>query len=52
MFGLLLVLGFINLLGFVTVIGWVWTIPATYVTLGVVYRKMFGVNNTTFASAA
>ena len=51
MFGLILVLGFINLLGFVTVIGWVWTIPATYVTLGVVYRKMFGVNNT-FAPAA
>ena len=52
MFGLILMLGLINLLGFVTVIGWIWTIPATYATLGVVYRKMFGVNNTTFTANA
>lgn len=43
MFGLVLSCLIINILGFVTLIGWIWTIPATYATLGVVYRKMFGV---------
>lgn len=50
MFGLMFMLGLINMLGFVTLIGWIWTLPATYATLGVVYRKMFGVNNTTFTA--
>lgn len=42
-FGLVLVLGLINMLGLVLMIGWIWTLPATFVTLGVVYRKVFGV---------
>ena len=41
--GLIIMLGLINMIGLVLMIGWIWTLPASLVTLGVVYRKVFGV---------
>ena len=46
--GLLLALGFINLATLVTLgIGLIWTIPFTYIAIGVLYQRVFGIEAAT-----
>ncbi len=49
-FGISLVLGLINLATIVTLgIGLIWTLPMTYIALGILYRKVFGIEPDTLA---
>jgi uncharacterized membrane protein len=48
MFGLMLVLFFINTLAFIPLgIGLIWTIPMSTIAMGIVYRNMFGCEQVT-----
>ena len=51
-FGISLVLGLINFATIFTLgIGLIWTLPMTYIALGILYRKVFGIEAETLAPA-
>lgn len=51
-FGISLVLGLINLATIVTLgIGLIWTLPMTYIALGILYRKVFGIEPDTLTAS-
>lgn len=50
--GLSLVLGLINIATVVTLlIGLIWTLPLTYISMGILYRKVFGIEQSTLDRA-
>jgi uncharacterized membrane protein len=50
-FGLLLLMGFINTLAIFTLgIAWIWTIPWSVLTMSMVYTKLFGAEPHTLAN--
>ena len=50
MFGLLILIGFVNMLAIFTLgIAWIWTIPWSVLTMSMVYTKLFGAESSTLA---
>ena len=50
MFGLLILIGFVNTLAIFTLgIAWIWTIPWSVLTMSMVYTKLFGAEPGTLA---